>query len=93
MEYISLGSFLNIILGNSKSLWNAVNVAKNVDCNKIPPKMRDGEDDIANKKSWKTAEKNVSNSFQVLQAPESWSKYTTDVTNRKLLHMVTYSIV
>ena len=50
MEYISLGSFLNIILGNSKSLWNAVNVAKNVDCNKIPPKMRDGEDDIANKK-------------------------------------------
>ena len=30
-----------------------------------------------NKKGWKTAEKNVSTSFQVLQAPESWSKYTT----------------
>ena len=42
-----MGSFLNIILGNSKSLWNAVNVAKNVDCKKIPPKMRDGDYDIA----------------------------------------------
>ena len=30
-----------------------------------------------NKKGWKTAEKNVSTSFRVLQAPESWSKYTT----------------
>ena len=30
-----------------------------------------------NKKGQKTAEKNVSASFQVLQAPESWSKYTT----------------
>ena len=37
----------NIIPGNSKSLWNAVNVAKNVDCKKIPPKMRDGDYDIA----------------------------------------------
>ena len=31
-----------------------------------------------NKKGWKMAEKNVSASFQVLQAPESWSKYTTN---------------
>ena len=30
-----------------------------------------------NKKGRKTAEKNVSTSFRVLQAPESWSKYTT----------------
>ena len=30
-----------------------------------------------NKKGQKTAEKNVSISFRVLQAPESWSKYTT----------------
>ena len=29
------------------------------------------------KKGRKTAEKNVSTSFRVLQAPESWSKYTT----------------
>ena len=32
-----------------------------------------------NKKGRKTAEKNVSTSFRVLQAPESWSKYTTHV--------------
>ena len=31
-----------------------------------------------NKKGRKTAEKNVSTSFRVLQAPESWLKYTTD---------------
>ena len=29
------------------------------------------------KKGQKMAEKNVSTSFRVLQAPESWSKYTT----------------
>ena len=33
-----------------------------------------------NKKGRKTAEKNVSTSFRVLQAPESWSKYTTYLT-------------
>ena len=27
----------------------------------------------------KTAEKRSSTSFQVLQAPESWSKYTTNI--------------
>ena len=32
-----------------------------------------------NKKGWKTAEKNVSNSFWVHAAPKSWSKYTTSV--------------
>ena len=31
-----------------------------------------------NKKGRKTAEKNVSTSFRVLQAPKSWSKYTTE---------------
>ena len=41
-----------------------MNVAKNVDCNKIPPKMRDGEDDIANKKSRKTAEKMFQTAFR-----------------------------
>ena len=30
-----------------------------------------------NKKGQKRAEKNVSTSFPVLQAPKSWSKYTT----------------
>ena len=31
-----------------------------------------------NKKGRRTAEKKVSTSFQVLQAPKSWSKYKTD---------------
>ena len=38
-----------------------------------------------NKKGRKTAEKNVSTSFRVLQAPESWSKYTT------LIYMVSHA--
>ena len=37
------------------------------------------------KKGRKTAEKKVSTSLWVLQAPESWSKYTTLITAQSVL--------
>ena len=39
--------------------------------------VKESKDPIKNKKGWKRLKKSSSTSFHVLQAPESWSKYTT----------------
>ena len=44
-----------------------------------------------NKKAWKRQKKFISTSFWVRAAPEIWSKYTTDVQNRRLRSVKKYS--